>query len=133
MDNIFVWLLLAIGLPILFYILWIKGYLVVNTKRAILFVGSLRKKSRCKIRFLSCSGVAKKVLNFSEVRSYTFNLDSKITKGNVSIEILNKHKDIKLELKPSVTTGTLFVEEKEMYYLIFKFDKADGEYELTWY
>lgn len=132
MDSIFIWSLLVIGSPILFYVLWIKGYLVISTKRANLFVGSMRGKSRCKIKFSSCSGVVKKVLIFSEISSYTFTFDNKITKGNVSIEILNKCKELKLELKPSVPTGILLVEEKERYYLVLKFDKADGEYELTW-
>lgn len=132
MGNIFTGVLLVVGMPILFYLLWIKGYLVINTKRAMLFVGSIRGKDRCKIRFSACSGVVKRVLNFSEMRKYTFNFHGEITKGDVSIEILNREKEVKLQLSPSAPTGTLLPEEKERYYLVMKFQRADGEYELTW-
>ncbi len=32
---------------VLFYFLWVNGYMVLNAKRAVLFVGSLRGKNRC--------------------------------------------------------------------------------------
>lgn len=132
MKDIYIWLLLIIGLPILCYLLWINGYMVLNKKRAVLFTGSILGKNRCKVRFSSCNGFVKKIIKFSDSRSYQFNFSNHITKGNVSIEILNKNKEIILNLSPSVPTGILDVNKKEKYYLVLKFDKADGEYKLTW-
>lgn len=132
MKDIYIWLLFIIGLPVLCYILWVNGYMVLNKKRAVLFSGSILGKSRCKVRFLSCNGFVKKVMKFSDSRSYQFDLNNHIAKGDVSIEILNKNKEIILKLTPSNHTGILDVNKKERYYLVLKFDKADGEYELTW-
>lgn len=133
MKNIYIWSVLIIGLPIIFYLLWINGYMVLNTKRAVLFVGSARGDHRCKINFISCSGSVKKVIKFNESRSYIFHFKNIITRGTVSVELLNKNKEVKLKLNPSIPTGVLIVDRKERYYLVLRFDKADGEYELTWH
>lgn len=132
MKDIYIWLIIVIGLPILFYLLWINGYLVLNKKRAVLFSGSILGKNRCKVRFSSCNGLVKKVIKFRDSRSYQFDFNNSITKGNVSIEILNKNKEIVLELNSSISSGVLIVNTKERYYLVLRFNKADGEFEMTW-
>ena len=56
MKGILISGILCLSLGILFYILWINGYMVVNMKRAILMVGSMgRSNNKCRANFLSCS------------------------------------------------------------------------------
>lgn len=47
---------------ILFYILWINGYLIKSKKTALLFIGSFKRKNGCKIKLKSCKGYIKKVI-----------------------------------------------------------------------
>ena len=51
-----------ISMLVLFYFLWVNGYMILNAKRALLFVGSLRWKNKCEVFFSSCSGYVKKVI-----------------------------------------------------------------------
>ena len=51
-----------ISMLVLFYFLWVNGYMILNAKRALLFVVSLRGKNKCEVSFSSCSGYVKKVI-----------------------------------------------------------------------
>ena len=53
-----------ISMLVLFYFLWVNGYMILNAKRALLFVVSLRGKNKCEVSFSSCSGYVKKVIKF---------------------------------------------------------------------
>lgn len=55
-------IILFLALFLLFYFLWINGHLILNRKRALLFVGSFRRKDNCELTFLSCTGSVKKVI-----------------------------------------------------------------------
>ena len=57
-----------ISMLVLFYFLWVNGYMILNAKRALLFVVSLRGKNKCAVSFSSCSGYVKKVIKFNESR-----------------------------------------------------------------
>ena len=57
-----------ISMLVLFYFLWVNGYMILNAKRALLFVVSLRGKNKCEVSFSSCSGYVKKVIKFNESR-----------------------------------------------------------------
>lgn len=74
-------IIILICLGILFYILYMQGFLVINSKRAVMFMGSIRGKSNCKARFTMCSGSMKRVIRFEENRTYNFSLNSKLTSG----------------------------------------------------
>ena len=43
-----------ISMLVLFYFLWVNGYMILNAKRALLFVVSLRGKNKCEVSFSSC-------------------------------------------------------------------------------
>ncbi|CRZ34023.1 hypothetical protein DFR55_10811 [Herbinix hemicellulosilytica] len=117
---------------ILLYLLWINGYLIISRKTAVLFVGLLRKKGRCKVKFKSCNGNVKRVIKINESKNYIFNLNTNISKGNVTAEIKDKNKRSLLQLDKSNQNATLNLNENERYYLILSFENADGELELTW-
>ena len=132
MKNLFIWILFMTFLSILFYILWIKGYLIISRKTAKLFIGSLRNKERCRIKFVSCNGYIKKIIKFKENRTYGFCLKSKVENGLVLAEIWDSNKKMLLGLDSDMPNSSINVDKKCRYYLILKFEKATGELELLW-
>ena len=132
MDKFIILASVFIVTPVLFYLLWINGYMIMNMKQAVLFTGSLRGKNNCEITFSSCSGYVKKVIKFKECRRYAFYLSCNVSKGNISVAIENKNKETLLTLTPATRTGSLTIDEKSRYYLVLKFEKADGQYKLEW-
>lgn len=107
MSEFMILAIVFISMLVLFYFLWVNGYMILNAKRALLFVGSLRGKNKCEVSFSSCSGYVKKVIKF-------------------------KNKETILDLTPEIKTGMLTVDEKCRYYLMLKFEKADGKIKLQW-
>ena len=132
MKYLFICILLMTFLSILFYILWIKGYLIISRKTAKLFIGSLRNKERCRIKFVSCNGYIKKIIKFKENRTYDFCLKSKVENGLVLAEIWDSNKKILLHLNSDMPSSSINVDKKCRYYLVLKFEKATGELELLW-
>ena len=120
-------LLLIIG--IVFYLLYINGFLTVQTKRAILYVGSLKGNSA---RFSSCTGYSKRVIRFRDSRTYCVFFDSELIKGNVSVEILNSAKQTVVCLNSNIPNGSINVEKGKKYYLLIRFQSATGSYTLSW-
>ena len=68
MSEFMILVIVFISMLVLFYFLWVNGYMILNAKRALLFVGSLRGKNKCEVSFSSCSGYVKKVIKFNESR-----------------------------------------------------------------
>lgn len=132
MDVFIILAAIFVLMAALFYLLWISGYMVLNAKRAVLFVGSLRGKNKCEVTFSSCDGYVKKVIKFKESRGYTFNLDGEVSKGSLHVIVETRNKEKLLELTPAVKTGFLTVDEKCRYYLVLKFEKAEGRFKLQW-
>ena len=131
-SEFMILVIVFISMLVLFYFLWVNGYMILNAKRALLFVGSLRGKNKCEVSFSSCSGYVKKVIKFNESREYTFKLDGDISKGSIHVIVENKNKETILDLTPEIKTGMLTVDEKCRYYLMLKFEKADGKIKLQW-
>lgn len=93
MSEFMILAIVFISMLVLFYFLWVNGYMILNAKRALLFVGSLRGKNKCEVSFSSCSGYVKKVIKFNESREYTFKLDGDVSKGSIHVIIENKNKE----------------------------------------
>ena len=51
MSEFMILSIVFISMLILFYFLWVNGYMILNAKRALLFVGSLRWKNKCEVFF----------------------------------------------------------------------------------
>lgn len=119
-------------LGILFYVLYIYGYMVINAKRAVKFIGSIRGYDSCKATFTSCDGYMKRVMRFEENKTYRFKLQSELTRGAMSVEILDSNKQKLLELNSTQLSDSLDVYKGERYYLVVRFQAASGKYELKW-
>ena len=124
-------ILIAVSI-ILFYILWINRYLIKSRKTSALFVGSLRPQNRCKFKFKNCNGYIKKVIRIRESRNYKFTFNSNITNGYVTAEIQDINKKILLQLDKYNPESAIKLEKEHRYYLVLRFAKADGEFDLAW-
>ena len=122
-----------IGLCMLFYVLYNRGYLPVKSMSAIYFVGSMGVgNNRCCASFRSANGQIKRVLRFKEGRPYAFDFKGKISKGSVCACILDSNQIVELELDDSCPGGIINAEKGKRYYLVIRFQNAEGEYTLTW-
>lgn len=128
----FLWIPFLIILIILFYVLWINGYLIKSRKTAILFIFTFRGKNRCKVKFKSCNGYVKKVIKIKESKNYKVSFNNNITKGYVTAEIQDKDKKVLLQLDKNNPESFINLEKKYRYYLVIRFEKADGVLEITW-
>ena len=123
------WLVLLAVMAVLFYILYINGYMVWNSKRALMYVGSAWGR---KASFTSCSGYTKRVIKFEEDKCYHFDLQLELTKGDATVEILDSKKQCLLRLGQNVVQGDIVVEKGKRYYMIVRFKAASGQYTVDW-
>ena len=115
------------ALAALFLLLYERGYMTINSKSAATFIGS---PGGTGARFTSCSGSIKRIVRFKEDGTYTFFLDTDLTKGHVSIELLDTHKHPLMQLDPAHPRGSVTAERGKKYLLITRFRSATGRYSL---
>ncbi|MBQ3193398.1 MAG: hypothetical protein IJB59_07525 [Oscillospiraceae bacterium] len=110
-----------------FIFLYSQGYMVLKSTSAVAFIGSTKGNSA---RFSSCSGYMKRVIRFKADGTYTFVLDAELSKGDMSVELLDSTKQKIMQLNCSNRSGSITVEKKKKYYLVINFSSATGRYTL---
>lgn len=63
--------------------------MVINSKSATSFMGSAKGN---RARFTSCSGYIKQIVRFRADGTYAFVLDADLSKGDMSVELLDSAK-----------------------------------------
>ena len=119
----------------LMYILYRSGCAVMNRKYALLYTEYPRmgkRRSCIEARFLSCSGVTKRVIRLPRARRYQFVFSSNTTKGSVCVEIYGTQNALMATLNNEQPSLIISTEEKTGYRVVTKFKNADGEYRLIW-
>lgn len=112
--------------------LYEAGLLVLNVKRALLFVGSLRGKGRCRAQFTACHGRIQRVIRFRESRTYRFELKAPLRMGEMEAELLGAGGRSLMRLCAPRDSAQIDVRQGERYVLRFIFRQASGEFELSW-
>ena len=125
-------IIILIVLSGVFYLLYSNGYMVVSKKRALMFVGSIRGLRNCKATFTSCNGHMRRVVRFRESRVYAFTLHTELTAGEMTMELLDSDKKVIMELNSEKQMGSVDINCKKRYYLVFRFQTASGSYEFQW-
>ena len=123
---------IVIGMFAVLYYLTNNGYLTVSSKRAVKFVGSWPKKGMRKASFKKCSGFTQNALRPKESKEYIFRLESELTDGTLNVDICNESKRPMMTLNADNPEESLFMEEKGYYYVVVRFNRATGNYTLTW-
>ena len=114
---------------ILFYLLYVNGFLAIQSKRAIVYIGSL-KGNRAK--FVSCTGYTKRIIKFEESKTYRMVLNAELSAGKLSVEILDAEKNTLFSLNKDMQNGAIYAEKGKRYYLVVCFKSATGNYSLKW-
>lgn len=129
------WVIIPFLCPIIItYLLYINGYFQLKFTRAIVYMGSMGNlyKNYHKATIVGCSGSIKRRLKFKKNKESIFILNSAISKGTLTVNVLDSKKNIILTLDNENKTGHIMVNQNERYHLVIKYDKADGNYELNW-
>ncbi len=129
MTGILWILLLPAGISVLLYLLYIFGFLVVNNKRAVTYVGSMRGNQAV---FSSCTGCIRRVVRFREEKTYAVTLETELTAGEMSVELLDSGRRQLLCLNSGSRSAAIPVEKGRCYTLVFRFASATGKYILHW-
>ena len=125
--------IILVGLGVLLYVLYDRGYLPVKSMSAIHFIGNMGAgTNRASASFGSASGQVMRVLRFKENKPYEFTFNGKISKGTVEACVLESNKIPELVLDNECPSGTIHAVKGQRYYLVIRFQNASGEYTLTW-
>ena len=125
--------ILLIGMGVLFYVLYDRGYLPVKSMSAIHFIGNMGAgTNKASAAFGSATGQIKRVLRFKESKPYEFTFKGKISKGTVQAYVLESNKIPELVLDNECPSGIIHAVKGQRYYLVIRFQNAFGEYSLTW-
>ena len=122
-------ILIFLVLAAIYYVLYINGYLLFNNKKALTFVGSKRGN---KASFSACTGTIKRVVKFDADKICKVTLDCRLSKGEMSVSLLDSSKQEIINLTSTNKTADVNVEKGKRYYLVFGFKSASGDYELKW-
>lgn len=120
-------ILFIIGIA--FYLLYINGISAIQSKRAILYIGSM---SGNRAKFVSCTGYTKRIIRFKENKTYSMVLNTELSAGKLSITILDSEKNPLFSLNKDIKNGVIYAEKGKRYYLIVRFKSATGNYTLKW-
>lgn len=129
MNQYIIILLLAIGLSVLFWLLYNAGYLIFSSKRAITFIATKRGKNAS---FTACTGYVKRIIRFRCEGTVNFSFSCTLTKGDVWVEVFDSDKNLLLRLDCTTPNGSISVKSNQRCSLVFHFSKATGEYSLSW-
>lgn len=119
--------LLIIALTGVFVFLYNQGYMVVKSYSAVIFIGSTKGTGAS---FTSCNGYLKRIVRFKADGMYTFLLDAELSKGDLSVELLDSAKQKILQLNCVNRRASVTVEKRQKYYLVVNFKSATGRYAL---
>lgn len=127
MTEVVSLILLTVVMLGIFVFLYSQGYMVSRAIHAATFIGA-RKGNIA--RFTACSGYMKRVIKFQADGTYSFVLDAELSKGDMSVELLDSAKQKILQLNCSNRRDSVAVEKKKRYYLVITFRSATGRYAL---
>lgn len=129
MEQPILTILFLAALSVILYLQYRNGYIHVQSKRAVMYIGSIGDRHAT---FTSCTGYTKRVVRFKESGKIRFTFLPELSAGSVTAEILDAKKQIVLRLSSAKANAEIPVEAKKMYYLVIRFQSATGSYQLDW-
>ena len=126
------WTVILTGL-ILLYLLYRNGYLIMQSKRAVLFHSDFRgRKDRMGFSAVKCTGWVSRVLKVREDGIYRFDLDVSLSAGTVQFQVMNRQKLPLLTLNPDTTRGRVQLEKGQRYYIRMEATYTSGDFAASW-
>ena len=125
--------LLIVACAVGLWLLYDNGYMLMQSKRALTFVGSgIGRQSHFGFQFTGCTGSVSRVLRVKESGTYTVTLDSRLSKGSVRFLLLDGAKAPVLVLNPEKEQGGIYLEHGKRYFVRMEFDHASGDSRACW-
>lgn len=115
----------------LFYLLYREGLMVTKSIAAVLFVFRPGKQGDS-VSLDACIGWVRHVGRFRESRTYTFQLDCRLSKGSAVVTLLDRQKRELLRLSQDSPAGEIELSGNGRYFLRWEFQSATGNCELRW-
>ena len=123
----------VVAVLVFVWIFYENGYLSIQSKRALFFKGRLYMAGRKgKAEVKGCTGCEKGILKVKEDGQIEFEFSSDVSLGRVWTEILDKDKNEIIRLEGTYDRKTFFAEGGKKFFVVVRFEKADGKYELKW-
>lgn len=122
-------LIIFLVLGAVIYFLYTQGLAVTKSIAAVLFVFRPgRNADRVKIN--SCTGWVRHMGRFRQGRTYEFSFETRLSKGEAEVSLLDRDKRPLLRLNGQSPAGTIKLEKR--CYLRWDFQNATGQCELSW-
>lgn len=131
----YVVVLIVIITVLILYLLYINGFLIINVKSALFYVGTPRvgKNKNCLgARFSKCNGYIKRMIRLKPNTTYQFTYISNIEKGKVSINIYDKNKKILVVFDDQHSNQKIMTKQQKLFQFTTNYMHADGDYKLIW-
>ncbi len=122
-------MLLILCVPLILYILYIRGYAPISIKRAMMFLGR-RKNNMLGASCTACSGFIQYAMPLEQGKKYKFDFESEVTDGNITVEILHKGRTVYTFSGKS--RHKIMEIEKGIYAVKTRYNKASGVYTFVW-
>ena len=93
-------ILTIILLPVIclvFYLLYISGWLLFSAKIAAVFTGYIRRDGNADLHFVSCRGQVRRVIRFPDEGTYEMNFHLEIRQGKMIMKLCDARKRKEIE------------------------------------
>ncbi len=131
--NIIVWALFPFVFGFLFYFLYSRGYIWINTwKRISLFSMPKYLKNGVGASFKYTTSGAKRVKIFKEDGIYLLKLELNRKKGDFTLRFLDDKRSPIFAFSNESGEKRLEVKSGEKYHIEYSASKFEGDFEFTW-
>lgn len=116
-------------------VLYQNGWGILSCKMAQSYIEAPRigkNKNRIRVHFTRCNGTTRRVIRLPASQTVRFTLDAVLTRGALSVELLDRQGQSLAVLDGEHPTATLETDPEIRYRVVTRFEHADGSYTLTW-
>lgn len=111
--------------------LYRQGFVICKQINAIWFVFR-PAKTEDRVSLNAGSGWVKHTGRFRENRTYYFNFEEELSKGDAEVFLLDQEKQPLLRLNKQSPTGSVELDGRSKYYLRWEFRSATGTCKVSW-
>lgn len=117
---------------LVFYLLYISGWLLFSAKIAAVFTGYIRRDGNADLHFVSCRGQVRRVIRFPDEGTYEMNFHSEIRQGKMIMKLCDTQKRKLIMCQDAISKADINVERGKRYCIIFQFYNATGQCRVEW-
>ena len=108
-----------------------QGYVIRKRIAAVVFLFRVGKNCD-KVSVNSCNGWVRHLRRFHKCRVHEFTLECQLSRGELEVSLLDEDRRTLLRLNPASPSGSIVLDAKHRYNLLWKFDHVTGKCKLHW-